>query len=798
MDISHSTPDPPSSSRSTSNSDRVLIAALVAVSAPAALAYGAVHFWIRGSIGVCAAMLALALLLRQRDRSAPPTLLVGLWFVALCAVAWSFVAFVPAGHSLRGALQPGYSGLLSQVAAVAEFDVRPLALHPRGALFATAYAIHMLLVAAAVAVTVTSPRRAMRVGAILVGTALLVLLLHFLQVVSGATSIGWISGIGEGRPFFGSFANPNHGGVLCGALAPLAAAIGLANRRYLVFMVLAAFLLTSGAFLSGSRGATAVCGLGFLIFFLVDGRPLLVKTAWAGVASVLAAAAFLGPDSIFEVFSQLVDPSMIQGAHPLSDRPQLWRDASALAGRAPLVGVGGDGFLDAYRNVKISPRFALASQAHNDPYQLLVEHGLPSLMLWLSCALFVVGSGVRACRSAEPRVRTLLAGYIAVVCGLLGFALFDFPMRIGALLMVGAIAVGSTLGLSYRLHASADRRLRSVASATVVLAALAGFGLLGVALTARTSAFGEDQVALDAGAAALGKGELEQAEAHFATALRQRPLNHMALLQLAQVARQRGRDARAVDLLRLASEVYPTYPFTWLSLARVERSLGNREAALDAYRRLIELNHPSEEPKPWLDEAFAYAGDFEHIFGFLLFDRSDRYCPAAHWLERSGDRRGAELLYRLGSERNAQCATEYGWRIFAWGHPEEALAWIAPLHRNCITERTRSHALLALGRNEEGLAAAEGALKYCGSADRLARICLAGARLRVGDMRAMGMLERLLSDKDEAVVRHLLFRGYVQAGRSDKAAEQAVILSKQGEATAQELDWLRRFAAGAR
>ncbi len=762
----------------------------------AVLSFGAVDPWIRGGVGVLAATIAAYLLARPRRRSAPPSALVIVWFVAFGVAVWGFSAFLPVGPGLRSVLQPGCSDVLGRVGTLAGWEVRPLALHPRGALFATAYSVHMLLVAAAAAVVVSSAYRAGRISSVLVATALGMLTLHLAQWLGGATSVGWVSGIGEGRAFFGTFVNPNHGGVLCAVVSPLAMALALERRRFRPFFFVAATALAAGTVLSGSRGATAALGLGFVVFALLDGRRLLVGCALATCGVTGGALALLGPDALFALFSGVVDPSIPRGADLLSSRPQMWRDASEVLTLAPSVGVGGDGFLDAYKYIKTSPRFALASQAHSDPFQIAVEHGWLSLCLWSSAAVFVFGSGIRACLRGERSVRTTLAGYVAALATLFAFALFDFPMRIGALLLIGALAVGVTLGISYRNHAPAPRWARVMASATAVLIGLAGVGCLVLATTARKSAFGDFDVSLEAGAAALEADDFEGAERHFSTALAQRPMNQMALLQLARAFHKQEQHTRTIEVLELAGEVYPTYPFTWLNLARRHRAAGNREAALDSYRRLIALNHPSEEPKPWLDEAFSYAGDFENLVGYLLRDRADRWCPAAQWLEQSGDRKDAELLYRLGAERSDQCSAELGWRFVSWGRPEEALAWLAPLPSTCLSERTRGYALLNLGRDQQGLEAFEVALERCGGRDRRARLGLARARLAVGDQRAVAMLERLLDDRDEPTVRRLLFRAYRDGGRPRKAAEQVISLSKGGFARVEEVEWLAAYGTG--
>ena len=769
---------------------------LAALAVIAVLSFGAVDVWIRGGVGVVAGGVAIFLLLRPRAKTAPPAPLIFLWFMAVAALLWGVVALIPVGSELRSLLQPGYADVVNRVGDLAGWERRPLALHPRGALFAGAYGAHMLLVTAATAVVVTTARRAARVGGVLVAAATLVVVLHAAQRLGGASSVGWISGVGEGRPFFGPFVNPNHGGVLCAMLVPVAVALALERRRYRVVFGLAAVAIACGAVLSGSRGAVAVLGVGVLVFLLLDGRRALASIGLATLAVVGLALTIVGPDGLFTAFSGAVDPGMPAGADLYDDRPQVWRDASGLARFAPLFGVGGDAFSDAYKFVKVSPRFALASQAHSDPFQIAVEHGLPALFLWLGSAVFVFGAGVRGCLTGDRHTRTLLASYVGALSALFSFALFDFPMRIGALVLLAALTIGMILGLSFREHAPAPRWAQRGASLAALLVMVAGLTGLAVAGVARSSAFGAYDISILAGERAAEAGDLAGARAHYETALLQRPLSHQALLRLAQIAHRDGDADRTVEVLQLAAEVYPTYPFTWLALAQREARRGNREAALNAYARLIALNHPTEEPKAWLDEAFAYAGDFEHLVGYLLGERADRYCPAAQWLARQGDVKLGELLYRLGAERSDACAAELGWRLVAWGRPEEALAWVDALPSTCLSERTRGFALLDLNRDQDGVAAFEAAVQRCGASDRDARVGLARARLALGDDRAIPMLERLLQDRPEPSIRHMLFRGYRGAGQSDRAADQVIALAKEGVATNDELEWLTSYSAG--
>ena len=87
-----------------------------------------------------------------------------------------------------------------------------------------------------------------------------------------------------------------------------------------------------------------------------------------------------------------------------------------------------------------------------------------------------------------------------------------------------------------------------------------------------------DKSWVNAGVCARQAGDLVAAEDYFQKALKVRPTQPQALLQMADMAYKRGNNAEAkVYLETLRRDATPTAEFLWLAL-RVERKLGDREA----------------------------------------------------------------------------------------------------------------------------------------------------------------------------------------------------------------------------
>ena len=89
------------------------------------------------------------------------------------------------------------------------------------------------------------------------------------------------------------------------------------------------------------------------------------------------------------------------------------------------------------------------------------------------------------------------------------------------------------------------------------------------------------------GALLLDLGQTERAIEVIAAFLRQRPDDHVGLVNLAVALRQAGRPAAGLPYLERAVEVKPDYTKAWLQLAETQDALGNEAAAVRAYEQVL-------------------------------------------------------------------------------------------------------------------------------------------------------------------------------------------------------------------
>lgn len=99
--------------------------------------------------------------------------------------------------------------------------------------------------------------------------------------------------------------------------------------------------------------------------------------------------------------------------------------------------------------------------------------------------------------------------------------------------------------------------------------------------------------------ARLGKcyyqlGLLRDAEKQFTSSLRDAPVVSTAL-ELGKVFTRMDQPQRALVLFRSSLERHPGDPSLLLGIARIEDQLGNTEAAMDAYRRVLDMDSSNVE-----------------------------------------------------------------------------------------------------------------------------------------------------------------------------------------------------------
>ena len=228
-------------------------------------------------------------------------------------------------------------------------------------------------------------------------------------------------GVGRVRGFYGS---PNNLALYLGRLLPLAvafAAWGQSKRRRWAYL-LALLVIAVTMFLTYSRGAWIV-GVPISLVFLaaLRGRRTLVL---ALVALGAVAATVLGIFGLGRL-SSLFDT----GTGTTFLRLQLWRSSLAMLADHPVLGVGLDNFLYAYRTKYVLPsawtEFDL-SHPHNFVLDFWLRLGIPGLLtiLWLLAAFFRKALLSIRCLGKND-VRLLLQGLMAGMVSFVAHGLVD-------------------------------------------------------------------------------------------------------------------------------------------------------------------------------------------------------------------------------------------------------------------------------------------------------------------------------------------------------------------------------------
>jgi len=760
----------------------------------AALALGTVHVPAQAVLGLLAGGLGLLGAWRRSPagRPARAPLVAGALGAGFAVLAW--LALLPAAAGLRAALQPGFGPLVAASLKVAGARAHPLAIDPRGALLGVAFLGLVLAYGAGVATVARSQRAARRiaVGSALAGVA--VGAVGLLQRAEGARAIYGFTdfGRGNGIQFFGPFVYQNHAAAFLAICLPLAVGLAAAEgrrMRALPWWIAAAFVGQS-VLLTGSRGGVllAVFGLWAVVVLGVRGAGRWVAT---GVAALLVLVlAVLGPHAVLADYTAAVQPDYPASHDVDAGRPALWRDAARVIRAAPLLGVGTGGYHDAATVVKRSPTFAQPVHAHSDLLQVPAEQGIPAALLALGALGITLAAGLRAVRALPPGHRRWRAVAGTASVGVLALAAcFDFPLRSGAIALLGASTMGALLALATREEPSAPTRWQTDwRVGQGLLVATSALALAGAALArpAGSSVWGATGPLLDRADALLADHPDAEAEAQavdlYRLALARRPLDGEILVRLAHARYLAGAPDDALALLDRASAVYPTLPSAWLAKARILRAQGDLDGARTAYRQLLSLNLPDLTARPQIEEALSTAKPPRDAVDAAIPERPDRRCEAARVLTDAGDRPAAETLYAAEQGRLDQCAVMWAEDLMRWGDPKRAEALVRPLPEGCGRERVLGFAEEALGHYDEAIDALTTALTICAVKDIRTRRVLARARMENGQVaEGLRVLEGLVRQHpNDDRLRKELVTAYLAHGQTEKAAPQIERLLRDG------------------
>ena len=278
--------------------------------------------------------------------------------------------------------------------------------------------------------------------------AVLVALIGLGNYVTHTNLITAEGGVARIRSVFGS---PNNLGLYLERAFPVAASLALLGRSPLrrALYALATLPIAAAILLSFSKGA---------LLLGVPASVVVVLLFWGGRRAAIALAALTAVAGLAVI--PLSRNPRFAGLFNLTSgtsffRVQLWRSALAMWADHPLLGVGPDNFLYAYRGKYILPEAwqePNLSHAHNFVLDALTRLGLLGLASFAAMLVFffqISAHTVRAlAKCGDDDLRPLAIGLLAGMVAALAHGLVDTTYWFVDL----AFAFMLTLGLMASLH----------------------------------------------------------------------------------------------------------------------------------------------------------------------------------------------------------------------------------------------------------------------------------------------------------------------------------------------------------
>lgn len=260
----------------------------------------------------------------------------------------------------------------------------------------------------------------------------------------------------------GLFVNRNHNAALLLISIPLVAALGavqIARGRSAatIISIAAMAALAIVVLATTSRMALvllpiAVVASLLLLFF--SGQSLW-RVALPSVLALVGLAVIIvaggGFNRTMTRFSSLHD-----------SRFDYWTDVYWALGHYGIAGTGFGTFVPVYKSAEslgaVGP--AILNHAHNEYIELLLEGGVPAILLLLIFVVFMAYCGVKLARS-NPKIERASISFAAAtgILILLLFSLVDYPLRMPALSCVFAVFCALLLP---RVHAPTKRAIVAV------------------------------------------------------------------------------------------------------------------------------------------------------------------------------------------------------------------------------------------------------------------------------------------------------------------------------------------------
>lgn len=418
----------------------------------------------------------------------------------------------------------------------------------------------------------------------------------------------------------GLFNQPDHFSVFIAALTPLWLSLALFGRDKSVYRFFWSSLATISILflaISESTAGWLTLGAGMSCFGLVTAfliwkrlKPSVRKTAMTAVTLVLLTASTLGFFASSSISSQLGHGLFVteKGA----GLSELWKVGMKQAMESPLVGTGSRSsqiYGRLFRSESLRSGGTEPEFVHNEFIQILGDYGVVGLALVIFLLVTHAISGGRflaAYRKVKPLNGDLVpksnhlafvAGFFAVLAGLLMASSFDFIMHLPVMALLAAVLLATLAVPDPMAEASKKEKVAQVIPGGTLLFAVraVGFGG-GIALVALGAIFVQSEYHYEMARKGFESGEKDFRQfRHLQTARSLDPKNPFVLTLSAHaqvgsidsempLADRRQTLEKADLYFSRASQLYPQDVFAAVGHVAVLDELGKKQRARERLR----------------------------------------------------------------------------------------------------------------------------------------------------------------------------------------------------------------------
>lgn len=514
----------------------------------------------------------------------------------------------------------------------------------------------------------------------------------------------------------GLFVNRNHNAALLLVSIPLVAALGavqIARGRTAATIIALAAMAVLAIVVLGTTSRMALVLLpiavvaSLLVLFFSGSlwRVALPSVlALAGLAVIIVAGG--GFNRTMTRFSSLHD-----------SRFDYWTDVYWALGHYGIAGTGFGTFIPIYKSAEslgaVGP--ALLNHAHNEYIELLLEGGVPAILLLVIFFGFMVYCGIKLARSSPKIERASIS--FAAATGILIFLLFslvDYPLRMPALSCVFAVFCALLLP---RIHAPTNRAIVAVedgdasASASwhavvrpariamLVLLAVAALLIVQAALSSKQLLAQRGSAALrwapwsteaneQAATEALLQGSAEEAVRRSDVAIHLSPISAPAIRTLGLFELSRGANRKGNRLMEIAAGLGWRDVLTQLWTIDAAKRSGETDKAIERANSMFQQQLFQPALLALLQEPVT-----SELMSDFVADLAYRHSWRGALLRSGGDLprptldRFEEILIQLGNTKAPPTTHEAGAlvdRLAQTGHVDDARRVWSAIHGSAL------------------------------------------------------------------------------------------------------------------